>query len=91
MTGLLEENDIFCNSLTGVLISTSSFPVLRRNRIFEGGAAGIEITNSAGEVHLLQIVSWLAGRIASGFTKNAALLFYSYINIRIDKNDAVCY
>eukprot|EP00112_Aurelia_sp_Birch-Aquarium-sp1_P000670 Seg1064.6 transcript_id=Seg1064.6/GoldUCD/mRNA.D3Y31 product="F-box only protein 11" protein_id=Seg1064.6/GoldUCD/D3Y31 len=48
--GLLEDNDIFRNSLTGVLISTSSFPVLRRNRIFEGGAAGIEITNNAGGV-----------------------------------------
>ena len=47
-SGLLEDNDIFRNALTGVLISTSSFPVLRRNRIFEGGAAGIEITNNAG-------------------------------------------
>lgn len=33
-----------------MLISTASFPVLKRNRIFDGGAAGIEITNSAGGV-----------------------------------------
>ena len=36
---------------SGVLISTASFPVLKSNRIFDGGAAGIEITNSAGEQH----------------------------------------
>jgi hypothetical protein len=30
-----------------VLISTESHPVLKRNRIYEGRAAGIEITNSA--------------------------------------------
>ena len=40
-------------SLPGVLISTASFPVLKSNRIFDGGAAGIEITNSAGEPLLL--------------------------------------
>ena len=34
----------------GVLISTSSFPVLRSNRIYDGGAAGIEITNNAGSL-----------------------------------------
>ena len=51
--GLLEDNDIFRNALTGVLISTSSFPVLRRNRIFEGGAAGVEITNNAGQFQIL--------------------------------------
>ena len=55
LAGLLEDNDIFRNALTGVLISTSSFPVLRRNRIFEGGAAGIEITNNAG-VCMLDVV-----------------------------------
>ena len=46
--------NFFClSSLTGVLISTASFPVLKSNRIFDGGAAGIEITNSAGESLLL--------------------------------------
>ena len=34
--------------ILGVLISTSSFPVLRCNRIFEGGTTGVEITNGAG-------------------------------------------
>jgi len=29
------------------LISTSSNPTLRRNRIFDGQAAGVEITNNA--------------------------------------------
>lgn len=48
--GVIENNDIFRNALTGVLISTASFPVLKSNRIFDGGAAGIEITNSAGGV-----------------------------------------
>jgi len=43
--GLLEDNDIYRNAQSGVLISTESNPVLRRNRIFEGRAAGIEITN----------------------------------------------
>ncbi|KAA0188726.1 hypothetical protein HAZT_HAZT002692 [Hyalella azteca] len=50
--GLLEENDIFRNAQAGVLISTQSHPtqshpVLSRNRIFDGLAAGIEITNNA--------------------------------------------
>lgn len=30
-----------------MLISTNSHPSLRRNRIFDGNAAGIEITNNA--------------------------------------------
>ncbi|KAK4310569.1 hypothetical protein Pmani_017871 [Petrolisthes manimaculis] len=50
--GLLEENDIFRNAQAGVLISTQSHPTqshpnLRRNQIFDGLAAGIEITNNA--------------------------------------------
>ena len=40
---------LFLYLQTGVLISTASFPVLKSNRIFDGGAAGIEITNSAGK------------------------------------------
>ena len=39
--------------LAGVLISTFSFPVMRNNRIFDGGAAGVEITNNAGKLHVL--------------------------------------
>lgn len=39
-TGLLEENDIFRNAQAGVLISTNSHPILRKNRIFDGFAAG---------------------------------------------------
>ena len=43
--------DILFNYLiifpAGVLISTQSHPVLRRNRIFDGLAAGVEITNNA--------------------------------------------
>jgi len=39
-SGLLEENDIFRNAQAGVLISTNSHPVLRKNRIFDGFAAG---------------------------------------------------
>lgn len=38
--GLLEENDIFRNAQAGVLISTNSHPILRKNRIFDGFAAG---------------------------------------------------
>ena len=33
---------------TGILISSSSQPVVRKNRVFGGRAAGIEVTNSAG-------------------------------------------
>lgn len=47
IAGILEENDIFRNAQAGVLISTSSHPMLRRNRIFDGNAAGVEITNNA--------------------------------------------
>jgi hypothetical protein len=32
----------------GVVINSSSVPVLRGNRIFEGGTTGIEIRNDAG-------------------------------------------
>ena len=39
-SGLLEENDIFRNAQAGVLISTNSHPILRKNRIFDGFAAG---------------------------------------------------
>ncbi|MPC27295.1 F-box only protein 11 [Portunus trituberculatus] len=50
--GLLEENEIFRNAQAGVLISTQSHPTqshpsLRRNQIYDGLAAGIEITNNA--------------------------------------------
>lgn len=41
--GLLEENDIFRNAQAGVLISTNSHPVLRKNRIFDGFAAGLYV------------------------------------------------
>lgn len=34
----------------GVLISSGSQPVLRKNRVFGGRAAGIEVTNSGGGV-----------------------------------------
>lgn len=47
LSGVLEENDIFRNAQAGVLISTQSHPILRRNRIFDGLAAGVEITNNA--------------------------------------------
>ena len=52
ISGVLEENDIFRNAQAGVLISTQSHPtqshpILRHNRIFDGLAAGIEITNNA--------------------------------------------
>lgn len=40
LSGLLEENDIFRNAQAGVLISTNSHPILRKNRIFDGFAAG---------------------------------------------------
>ena len=33
---------------TGILISSNSRPVIKKNRVFGGMAAGIEITNSAG-------------------------------------------
>lgn len=47
-SGLLEENDIFRNAQAGVLISTNSHPILRKNRIFDGFAAGhqnVELRN----------------------------------------------
>lgn len=43
--GLLEENDIFRNAQAGVLISTNSHPILRKNRIFDGFAAGQLLQN----------------------------------------------
>lgn len=45
--GVLEDNEIFRNAQAGVLISTESAPVLRRNRIYDGRGAGVEITNGA--------------------------------------------
>ena len=49
---------MFSYSFTGVLISTASFPVLKSNRIFDGGAAGIEVTNSAGKLPLPWFLSY---------------------------------
>ncbi len=36
--------------LAGILISSASQPVLKKNRIFGGKAAGIEVTNGGGGV-----------------------------------------
>lgn len=47
--GLLEENDIFRNAQAGVLISTNSHPVLRKNRIFDGFAAGESRLHNNGD------------------------------------------
>jgi len=41
-------NEIFRNTQAGILISqANSNPHLRRNRVYDGQSAGIEITNSA--------------------------------------------
>lgn len=48
--GLLEENDIFRNAQAGVLISTNSHPVLRKNRIFDGFAAGLLLNLICGQL-----------------------------------------
>ena len=38
--------------LTGILISSGSQPIIRRNRVFSSQAAGIEVTNGGGgEIH----------------------------------------
>lgn len=47
VVGVLEDNEIFRNAQAGVLISSESNPTLRRNRVFDGRAAGVEITNGA--------------------------------------------
>ncbi|MDE3228531.1 MAG: right-handed parallel beta-helix repeat-containing protein, partial [Chloroflexota bacterium] len=39
--GLLEENDIFANTLSGVGIKDGATPTLRRNRIHDGKGAGV--------------------------------------------------
>ena len=39
--GLIEENEVYCNTLAGVWITTSSTPVLRRNRIHSGKQVGV--------------------------------------------------
>lgn len=52
---LLEENDIFRNAQAGVpQSSTNSHPVLRKNRMFDGFAAGLvfsSVTCSLFAVH----------------------------------------
>ena len=35
-------------TVTGVLISSGSQPIIRRNRVFASRAAGIEVTNGGG-------------------------------------------
>ena len=64
--------------LTGVLISTASFPVLKSNRIFDGGAAGIEITNSAGESHypLAPLTMHLTDPTHSDFSEHLSIFNY---------------
>ena len=39
--GLLEDNDIYGNTLSGVWIKTDANPVLRRNKIYEGKESGV--------------------------------------------------
>lgn len=53
--GLLEENDIFRNAQAGVLISTNSHPILRKNRIFDGFAAGRLVFKITSCAHTLLI------------------------------------
>ena len=39
--GLLEDNDIYGNTLSGVWIKTDANPVLRRNKIYDGKESGV--------------------------------------------------
>lgn len=39
--GLIEENEVFANTLAGVWITTGSTPILRRNRIHSGKQVGV--------------------------------------------------
>lgn len=38
---MIEENEVYANSLAGVWITTGSTPVLRRNRIHSGKQVGV--------------------------------------------------
>ena len=39
--GLLEDNEIYGNTLSGVWIKTDANPVLRRNKIYDGKESGV--------------------------------------------------
>ena len=39
--GLLEDNDIYGNTLSGVWIKTDANPVLKRNKIYDGKESGV--------------------------------------------------
>lgn len=64
--GLLEENDIFRNAQAGVLISTNSHPVLRKNRIFDGFAAGLCCLNQIWKLGVRSSQSFLRVSLPHG-------------------------
>lgn len=39
--GIIEENEIYANTLAGVWVTTGSAPTLRRNRIHSGKQVGV--------------------------------------------------
>lgn len=39
--GVIEENEVYSNTLAGVWVTTGSTPVLRRNRIHSGKQVGV--------------------------------------------------
>lgn len=75
-----------------MLISTQSHPVLRRNRIFDGLAAGVEITNNAtATLEFNQIFNNRFGGLclASGVqptTRGLFFFFFFYFTMMIKKN-----
>lgn len=66
--GLLEENDIFRNAQAGVLISTNSHPVLRKNRIFDGFAAGLYSLSVTCLQFVIIRFSWLLFKVLNSST-----------------------
>lgn len=41
--GVIEENEVYSNTLAGVWVTTGSTPVLRRNRIHSGKQVGFNL------------------------------------------------
>ena len=42
--GLIEENEVYSNTLAGVWITTGSIPILRRNRIHSGKQVSLSLS-----------------------------------------------
>lgn len=72
--GLIEENEVYSNTLAGVWITTGSTPVLRKNRIHSGKQ--VRIHKLKMQIIFIFLLHWIMQLISRG--KDERKIFNSY-------------